>query len=475
MLDEHSEAAAKCDPVATDVLAREMACSGATAEAEVASRDADEAGSTAASFNLEELMRAPRGGRAIAAFRRAVRPGHVAPGFSLGARVAEDADARSLITAYRVAAKCGDRGDAYQLGLLYLDRGDLESARSAFARADELGHAWAALALGEILRRTGDRSGAIAAHRRAADRGVAAASACLEALLEYGDADESIAASRPSGRAAASGPAKRAARKRLAWTAGTVAALGASLIVSLLVVLPTAGTRPAPRAHATHAIGGPKAPPTRAASGGVVSHPRQGGGRPPVHSPTAAPSTQAASGDVGSHPRQGGGRPAVHSPPVDFTAKQSALLDSVPGASHAQCLPRAQERLPGAHGSIRCFSLSAGVTAGYYRYSSRRLLRRVFHNYRAWFAGRQKLRGCAGATYGKYYQGSNESTITGRWACFYNDRTVPGSACIDWVDYGLLIFGSACQADGNFTTLAHWWRHAGPVPASNRSLTNRDS
>jgi hypothetical protein len=446
MPDERSELAASRDPKAMDVRGIELAYSGDTAGAETAFREADEAGSTAASFILAQLLAEQRDGHgAIAAFQRAVRRGHVAPGFSLGGLLAESGDARGLINAYRVAARCGDQGAAYQLGLLYLDRGDLESARSAFARADRLGHAWAALGLGEILKRTGDRSGAIAAYGRAADRRVTAAHACLEALLAgSGDTDESIAASRIPGQAGFAGPAKRWTRQRLAWTAGTVAAFAALLILALLTLLPTAGTTPAQRVRIAHATEG-----------------------------TTAPATRAAAGGVGSHAPEGGKRPTFRSPTTGFTAKQSALLDSVPGAAHAQCLPRAEEPLPRSDASIRCFSSSAGVTALYYRYSSLPLLRRVFHNYRAWFAGRQKLHDCAGLTHGKYYQGSADSTIAGRWACFYNDRTIPDSACIDWADYGLLIFGSACQADGNFTALAQWWRHAGPVPASTRGLTNR--
>jgi hypothetical protein len=113
------------------------------------------------------------------------------------------------------------------------------------------------------------------------------------------------------------------------------------------------------------------------------------------------------------------------------------------------------------------------VTALYYGYTSLPLLRSVFHNYRAWFASRDKLRDCGGRTHGTYSQGSPGSAITGRWACFYNDRTIPQSACIDWADYGLMIFGSACQADGSFTRLARWWTHAGPEPSSTDGLTNR--
>lgn len=438
MRDEPSELAASRDPKAMNVRGIELAGSGDTARAETAFREADEAGSTPASFNPAQLLAEQGDGRgAIAAFQRAVRRGHVAPRFLLGELVAESGDPRSLIKAYRVAAERGDQGAAYQLGLLYLDRGDLESARSAFARADKLGHAWAALGLGEILEQTGDRSGAIAAYRHAAERRVTAAHAHLETLLAgSGDTDESIAASRLAGEPGFASSTKRWTPQQLAWTAGTVAALAALLVIALLTLLPTAPTKPAARLR-------------------------------------TAPATRASAEGVGSHAPQGGKPPTFRSPTTGFTAKQSALLDSVPGAAHAQCLARAEEPLPGSVASIRCFSSSAGVTVLYYGYSSLPLLRRVFHNYRAWFAGHHKLRDCAGHTHGKYFQGSADSTIAGRWACFYNDRTVPQSACIDWADYGLLIFGSACQADGNLTALARWWRHAGPVPASTDGLTNR--
>jgi Tetratricopeptide repeat len=450
MPEERSQLAASRYPRAADARRTEPAYNGDTPGVETAFREADEAGSTAASPILAQLLAEQADGHgAIASFQRAVRRGHVAPGFSLGGLLAESPDARGLINAYRVAARCGDQGAAYQLGLLYLDRGDLESARSAFAKADKLGHAWAALGLGEILRQTGDRSGAIAAYRRAADRRVTSAHACLEALLAVsGDTEESTG----TGRAGFARPANRWSRQRLAWTAGTVAAFAALLIVALLTLLPTAGRTPVQRVRVAHAQAGTKTPATRAAAGGVGSFGPKGGGRTSFRSPTTGLTHTTA-----------------------FTVRQSALLDSVPGAAHAQCLPQAGEPLPRSNASIRCFSSAAGVTALYYGYASLPLLRRVFHNYRAWFASRQKLHDCAGLTHGTYYQGSLDSTIAGRWACFYNDRTIPGSACIDWVDYGLLVFGSACQADGNFTALARWWRHAGPVPASTRGLTNRYS
>jgi hypothetical protein len=459
MPDERSELVASRDRGATDAGGIGVAYNGDPADGEPAFRGADKSGSTAASLILGELLAEQGDGHgAIAAFQRAVRRGPPAPGFSLGDLLAETGDSRALINAYGVAAKCGDQGAAYQLGLLYLDRGDLESARSAFARADKLGHAWAAFGLGEILKLTGNRSGAIAAFQRAADRRVTAAHACLEELLaETGDTDESIAGSRIPGQADNAGTARRWTRRRLAWAAGSATVFAALLIVALLTLLPGAGKTPAQRVRAAHATEGRP----------LARHGLPAG--------TTAPATRAASGGVASHTLLGGRPPVFRAPTTGFTVKQSALLDRVPGAAHAQCFPGAQERLPRSDASISCFSAAAGVTALYYRYSSPTLLRRVFHNYRAWFAGRHKLRECTGLTHGKYHQGAADSTITGRWVCFSNDRTIPESACIDWTDYGLRIFGSACQADGNFTALAQWWRHAGPVPALTHGLTNRYS
>ena len=410
------------EPSGPDVRGTDPARRGETGGAQTALREADRA--RAAWFTRDHLREEQADGRgAIAAFQRAVRRGHAAPRFLLGDLLAESDDPGGLMKAYRVAAERGDQGAAYQLGLLYLDRGDLESARSAFATADKLDHAWAAFALGEILEQTGERSAAIAAYQRAAHRRVTAAHTRLEELLAgTGGADESIAAYPLADEAGLARPTKRSTHKRLAWTIGTVAALAAILVVALLILLPTAGTKPA-----------------------------------------AAPGTVP----------QGGKLPTLVSPTAGFTAKQSALLDSVPGTAHAQCLAPAEKSLPRADASISCFSSATGVTVLYYRYSSLPVLRSLFHNYRAWFAARHKLRDCAGRTHGTYSQGSAGSTITGRWACFYNDRTIPPSACIDWVDYGLLTFGSACQADENFTELERWWRSAGPVPASNSGLTNR--
>ncbi len=473
MLDEPPERTASRDRGAINDRGFGLARSDDTAGAETALREADAAGSTAASFTLARLVAEQKEGHsAIAAFQRAVRRGHVAPGYSLGGLLAESGDARGLVNAYRVAAERGDQEAAYQLGLLYLERDDLESARSAFAMADKLGHPWAALGLGEILEQTGDRSGAIAAYRRASDRRVTAAHARLEALLaESGDTDESTAF-RLTGEASFSKPAQRWTRQRLAWTAGTAAALAALLLVALLILLPTAHPKPAAR-------------PGTGAAASTALHQRQttghksgaGRSRPTATSQakarTTGPVTRAAAGGLGSHAPQGGKHPSSRSPTISFTAKQSALLASVPGTAHAECLPRTQQPLPRSKASIRCFASSAAITVRYYRYSSLSLLRHMFHNYRAWFAARHRLRDCAGRTHGAYFQGSASSTIAGRWACFYNDHTLPQSACIDWADYGLLIFGSACQADGDFTVLARWWTHAGPVPASGSGLLNR--
>jgi tetratricopeptide (TPR) repeat protein len=425
-------------PTEPDVRGIERAGSGnPAAGAETAFREADEAGSTAVSFARTRLLADQTEGRgAIAAFQRAIRRGHEAPRFLLGDLLAQSADPRGLITAYRVAAERGDQGAAYQLGLLYLDRGDLESAKSAFSRADKLGHAWATLALGEILEQAGDRTGAIAAYRRAADRRVSDAQTLLEALAGSGDTVESIAPSRPTGKAALPRSTKRSTHRRLAWSAGTVAALAALLVVALLTLLPSGHTAPNER------VG-------------------------------TAPATRAGAGGIGSGAPQSGGLPPFGSPITSFTAKQATLLDSVPSAAHAECLPGAEKPLPRSGASIRCFASAAGITVLYYRYSSLPLLRSVFHNYRAWFAARHRLRDCAGRTHGKYFQGSAGSAVAGRWACFYNDRTIPQSACIDWADFGLLTFGSACQADGDFTALARWWTHAGPVPASTDGRTNR--
>jgi len=486
LIDETSELVASRDSKAMNARGIGLAWSGDAVGAEAAFREADDAGSSAASFNLAQLLAKQGDERgAIDAFQRAVRRGHVVAGFSLGELLAESGDMRGSIEAYGVAAKRGHPMAAYELGLLYLDRGDLESARFAFERADELGHSLAALRLGEILEQTGDRNGAIAAYWRASDRSVVAARARLDALLAgSGHTDKPIAASQQVGEVALAGPAKLAplgvrtapwgwTRRRLAWTVGTVAALAALLIVTLLTLLPTAspraaaGARTAPPATAPHQPSARQ--PTSNTSGpgksraSATSHAKGG---------ITAPATRARTGGVAGHAPQAGRRPTAQSPVTGFTAKQSALLENVPDTAHAQCLPRAEEPLPRSDASIRCFSSSTGVTALYYRYSSRAQLRRLFHNYRAWFASRRKLRDCSGRTHGAYYQGS-ASTITGRWACFHNDRTVPESACIDWADYALLIFGSACQADGNFTALEAWWSHAGPVPASTHDLTNR--
>jgi hypothetical protein len=246
------------------------------------------------------------------------------------------------------------------------------------------------------------------------------------------------------------------------------------LSVTLVTLLPTAsprtaaGVRTAPSTTARHQPS-PRQPTSNTSGAGE----RRAGATSPAKGGTTIPATRARAGGVAGLAPQDGRRPTSPSPAPSFTAKQSALLANVPGTAHAQCLPGAEAPLPRSDASIRCFSPSTGVTALYYGYTSRAQLRRLFHNYRAWFASRRKLRDCAGRTHGEYFQGS-ASTITGRWACFYNDRTVPQSACIDWADYSLLIFGSACQADRNFTALEAWWRHAGPVPASTHDLANRD-
>ncbi|HEY1774718.1 MAG TPA: hypothetical protein VGG41_01045 [Solirubrobacteraceae bacterium] len=467
MPDEPAELTASRDLTTMNMRDRAIAWHGDSANGDVAFDDTEEAGSVTASSDLAQLLTEPVGGHgAIAAFQRAVRRGRAAPEYSLGGLIAETGDASGLIKAYSVAAKCGDQGAAYQLGLLYLDRGDLGSARSAFARADNLGHSWAAFGLGEILERTGDRSGAIAAYRRAVDRKVPTAHARLEALLtQSGDTHASVAVSAPDDQTASAEPAKRDTRRRLAWIAGTVAALAALLIVLLLTLLPSAGKSPAPRLGTAHATGGTVAP-APLATGGAASRART------AH-PTTTPGTLAAAGGVGIQALPIGSRLTFRAPATVFTSKESALLDSIPGASDGECLTRAEAPLPRSDASIRCVSASVGVTALYYGYSSVTVLRHVFHDYRAWFTARHKLRECTAATHGKYFQGSDVSNLAGRWACFYNDRTVPGSACIDWADYGLLIFGSACQVDGNFKMLARWWSHAGPVPASTVGLTNR--
>lgn len=424
-----------------------LAWSGDAAGAEAAFREADGAGSSAASFNLAQLLAKEGDERgAIAAFQRAVRRGHVVAGFSLGGLLAESGDMHGSIEAYGFAAERGHPLAAYELGRLYVDRGDLESARSAFEKADELGHAWAALELGEILEHTGDRDGAIAAYWRAADRRVATARARLEALMAgSGAADAPTAALQrgeqvapPAGPGEPPPPGAHTApggwtRRRLAWTVGIVAAL---LTFTLLALLPPAS---------------PKAP-----------HP---GITPPV--------TRARTGGTPGDAHAGGSAPASQSHATSFTAAQTALVANVPAAAHVQCLSAAGQPLPRAAAGIRCVSASTGVSVLYYGFTSRTQLGRVFHNYRAWFASRHKLRDCAGLTHGVYYQGTG-STIAGRWACFHNDRAVQGRACIDWADYALLVFGSACRADGDFTALKAWWTHAGPAPASIRDFTNRD-
>jgi TPR repeat protein len=433
MADERSEVTATRDPDATRSLGIELAGSD-TASRETGLHAAGEADSRAGALILAQLQAEQKDGRGtMAAFQRAVRRGHVAPSFSLGDLLAESDDAASLVNAYRVAAECGDQGAAYQLGLLYLDRGDLESARSVFARADRLGHPWAALALGEILEQAGERGAALAAYERAADRRVVVAQVRLEALLiGRRGTEESLAATGLADAAGAHGSARRWTRRRLTRIAVSGALLAALLVVVLLTLSPAGRTRP------------------------------------------AGPATRAAAGGAGSNAPPGGKLPlALRSPTAGFTAKQATLLGSVPAAARAECLPRAAEPLPRSDASISCFSASAGVTVLYYRYTSLPLLRSVFHNYRAWFAGRQKLRDCAGGDHGTYFQGGASSAITGRWACFSNDRTVPQSACIDWADYRLLIFGSACEGTGNFSALLRWWRDAGPAPRSAQPLTNR--
>ena len=466
MSDEPPEAAASRGPDAIDARGVERARGRDTVGAEAAFREADEAGSPAGAFNLGQLL-AQRGDGpgAIAAFQRAVSRGHVSAGFALGTLLEQAGDSRGSIEAYRVAAERGDPIAAYQLGRLHSRRGDSESARAAFAMGDELGHAGSAFELGQILEQIGDRDGAIAAYRRASDRGFAGAHVYLGTLLvESGDTNGAIAAFRLAGEAGLAVPAKlgplyaRAAswrwtRHRLAWTLGVIEALSVLVIVAVLTLSHTttaATTRTSDagktRASAAH----------RSTDGRTV------------------PATRAATGHTTGHATQRRRAPAPTSPTVVFTPKQSALLDNVPGTAHVRCVPRADEHLPHAGASIRCFSLSAGVTVRYYRYSSLPLLRHLFHNYRAWFASHNRLRDCAGLNHGKYYQGSADSTVAGRWACFYNDRTIPVSACIDWVDYKLMVFGSACQADENFTALARWWKNAGPVPISSQDLANRD-
>ncbi|HLW96920.1 MAG TPA: hypothetical protein VKS25_16220 [Solirubrobacteraceae bacterium] len=420
-----------------EVRGTEHARSDDTASAQTGLREADQDRSAEASVAGPHLLEEQAEGHgAIAAFQRAIRRGQAAPRFLLGDLLAESDDPSGLIKAYRVAAERGDQGAAYQLGLLYSQRGDLEAARSAFATADTLGHAWAALALGELLERTGDGSGAIAAYRRAAGRRLTVAHTRLEALLAATGAaiDEPPAASGPTDEAGLAQSAKRPTKRRLAWSAGAVAAPAALLVVALLTLLPT--TKPAARS-------------------GTV------------------PATRAGAGGVGRGASQSTGLPAFGAPATAFSAKQLTLLNSVPGAIRAQCFPQAHAPLPRSDASIHCFSFVAGVTVLYYRYSSLPVLRSIFHNYRAWFAARHKLRDCAGRTQGTYFQGSAGSAIAGRWTCFYNDRTIPQSACIDWVDYGLLTFGSACQADGDFSALASWWTRAGPVPPATGGLTNR--
>lgn len=434
MRDEPSEPTAGRDPKALDVRGSERARRGDAVGTGTALRDPCEAGSTAAAYNLAQLLEEQGDGRgAVAAFQRAVRRGHAAPRFELGVLLAASDDPRGLTKAYRVAAERGDQGAAYQLGLLYLDRGDIESARAAFAGADKLGHAWAAFGLGEILEQTGDRSGAIAAYRRAARRRVTAAHARLEALQSGSSDTEPLAPPDPAGEAGPARSTRRWTRRQLEGAAGAVAVLAALLAVVLLTIGPAGRTPPAAGARTT-------------------------------------PATRARGG---SRTTQSGTRPALSSPTVGFSPLQAALLDGVPGTAHAQCLPGAEAPLPRADASIGCVASSAGVTVSYYGYSSLPLMRSVFHNYRAWFASRHKLRDCTGGTHGRYFQGSAGSTVAGRWACFLNDRTIPQSACIDWVDYGLLTFGSACQADGNFKALSRWWTNAGPVSASTPGLTNR--
>lgn len=464
MPDEPPEAAASRSPNASNARGVERARSGDTAGAEAAFREADEAGSPAGAFNLGQLLAERGDGRgAIAALQRSVSRGHVSAGFALGTLLEQAGDSRGSIEAYRVAAERGHPTAAYQLGRLYSRRGDSESARAAFAMGDELGHASSAFELGEILEQIGDRDGAIAAYRRAGDRGFAGAHVYLGTLLvESGDTKGAIAAFRLAGEAGLAVAAKlgplyaRAAswrwtRHRLAWTVGTIEVLSALVIVGLFTLSHTPNT--------TTAATTPTAPHSSAAN-----HSTEG---------RTAPATRAATGATTSHSTQRGRAPAPPSPTAVFTAKQSALLDNVPGTAHVRCVPRAEEHLPHAGASIRCFSSSAGITVRYYRYSSLPLLGHLLHNYRAWFASHHRLRDCAGLSHGKYYQGSADSTVAGRWTCFYNDRTIPDSACIDWVDYNLMVFGSACQADENFTALARWWRNAGPVPISTHDLANR--
>jgi hypothetical protein len=510
LIDETSEPVASRDSEAMNARGIGLAWNGDAGGAEAAFREADRAGSSAASFNLAQLLAEQGDERgAIDAFQRAVSRGHVVAAFSLGELLAESGDMRGSIEAFTTAAERGHPRAAYELGLLYLDRGDLESATSAFARADDLGHSMAALELGSILERTGNRNGAIAAYWRAADRSVVAARARLDALVgksgdpdkpnadsgaagevalpgpdalvgKSGDPDGPNAASGAAGEVALAGPAELEplvavtaqgwwTRRRLAWTGGTVATAAAFLVVALLAVLPSPGT----------SLGARTTPPTAAAHHSSPGQPSGNKGAAGRHRASATspategltgPITRARTGGVAGVP-QGGSRSSSESPATGFTSEQATLLANVPDAAHARCLPPNEDLLPRADAGIRCSSSSAGMTALYYHYASRVRLRRLFHNYRAWFASRHKLRVCAGRTHGVYFQGSASSTITGRWACFYNDRTIPGSACIDWIDYALATFGSACQADGNFTALAAWWSHAGPVSSSTHGIT----
>ena len=446
----------------------EWASGGDTVGAEAELRQADEAGSAAGAFDLGELLAARGDVRgAIAAFERSVRRGHASAGFALGSLLEQTGDSHGSIEAYRTAAERGHASAAYQLGRLHSRRGDSESAGAAFAIGDELGDASSAFELGKILERAGDRDGAIAAYRRAGDRGLAGAHVYLGTLLvKSGDTNGAIAAFRRAGKGGLAVPAKlgplyaRAAswrwtRHRLVWVIGVIEVLSVLLIVGLVTLSHTP-------ARTTVVI-------TQAGEAGKTL---ASGAHHSTHARTA-PRTRAAAGSTTHQRNQGGRAPARASHTVVFTARQSALLDNVPGSAHLRCVPRVDERVPHAGAGIRCFSASAGVTVRYYRYSSLPLLRHIFHNYRAWFASRGRLRDCAGSNHGTYYQGSTDSTIAGRWACFYNDRTIPDSACIDWVDYNLMVFGSACQADENFTVLSRWWQNAGPVPTSTHELANR--
>lgn len=166
------------------------------AAAELAFREADERGDSAAASNLGVLLE-QRGDRAgaEAAYRRADARGSADGAFNLAGLLVERGDVQGAINAYRRADLRGDATAASNLARLLASRGDGAGAEDAFSRAEQRGDASAAANLGVLLERRGDLRGAEAAYRRADAREDADGARNLGEMLERrGDLDGAAAA-----------------------------------------------------------------------------------------------------------------------------------------------------------------------------------------------------------------------------------------------------------------------------------------